>query len=104
MATSKQRFKRVVDQVQDAAGKASVKVEDALNKAQDTASELAKDVRQQGRDLDDRLDAWADENASAVSERLGTDPKETSSGMKAVVWIAVAITFLVIVSWLVSLS
>lgn len=104
MATSKQRFKRVVDEVQEAAGKASVKFDEAVSKAQDTASELAKDVRQQGRELDDRLDAWADENASAVSDRLGTDPDKTSSGMKAVVWIAVAIMFAVIVSWLVSLS
>jgi len=94
MATSKQRFKRVVDQVQDAAGKASVKVESAVNKAQETASELAKDIRQQGRELDDRLDAWADENASAVGEKLGTDPKETSGWLKVLVWtLAAAVVF-----------
>lgn len=98
MATGKQRFKKIADDVQEAAGKASVKVEDAIDRAKDAASDAARDVRRAGRNIDDRLDSWADENATAVSDRLGTDPETASGWLKVAVWVGV-LAGLIAVGW-----
>lgn len=80
MATSKARMKKIADQIEEAAGKASVKVEDE-------ASRLARELRETGRDIDDKLDEWADENANDLSRWTGMDKDDSSMAIKVVVWL-----------------
>lgn len=91
MATRKKKvdFGQMVEQIEEAAGKASVNVEDALRKAQEATEEAARELRQKGRDIDDQLDAWADENANDLSAYTGMSKDDSSMAIKVAVWLLV---------------
>lgn len=82
MATKKsgERLKRVVDDVQTAAGKASVQAGKVIDRAKDKASEAVREGRR-----------WADENAYDAAEKLGTDPKKTARAFRVTIGVLVVL-------------
>lgn len=79
MATNK-RVRRIADKVEEAAGKASVKI-------QDKASDAAKDIRQAGRDLDDRVRQTAGAASEYVERETGVPASKTKQWIVAGIWV-----------------
>lgn len=92
MATSKQRMKRIADDIGEAAGKSSVKI-------QDKASDAAKDIRQAGRDLDDRVRQTAGAASEYVEDKTGIAASKSRPWAIVAVWLTI-LAGLIALGWL----